>query len=125
MSEEELSVYLFKSPDCVPCEFILKSLRKIVESSALKAKIQVIDTHVNQELAERFNVRNVPHVLVAGAVILTAQQASGIISGSVNSWVYVKVPCPYMPEKRGLKPVLVQYPFLLLVKTGYHVRRNA
>ena len=86
MSEEELSVYLFKSPDCVPCEFILKSLRKIVESSALKAKIQVIDTHVNQELAERFNVRNVPHVLVAGAVILTAQQASGIISGSVNSF---------------------------------------
>lgn len=77
---EPIKIILFKGPHCAACKPVARHLKRIVETSQGGASITTIDTDENREIAGKYGVRNVPHVLYNDEVILTATQAASMFS---------------------------------------------
>ncbi len=77
---EPIKIILFKGPHCAACKPVARHLKRIVDTSQGGASITTIDTDDNPEIAGKYGVRNVPHVLYNDEVILTATQAASMFS---------------------------------------------
>jgi predicted hydrocarbon binding protein len=75
-----VSIILFKGPHCATCKPVERHLKRIVETSQGGATITTIDTEEHSQIASKYGVYGVPHVLYNDEIILTAQQASGMFS---------------------------------------------
>jgi thioredoxin 1 len=62
----------FWAPWCGPCRVVSSSLREIAATYKGRAKVVRVNTDLNQELASRYQVRNLPTVMVvAGGQVVT------------------------------------------------------
>lgn len=77
---EPIKIILFKGPHCATCKPVARHLKRIVETSQGGANLTTIDTDENREIALKYGVYNVPHVLFNDEVILTAKQAASMFS---------------------------------------------
>ncbi len=77
---EPIKIILFKGPHCATCKPVAKHLKRIVETSQGGATMTTIDTDENRDIALKYGVYNVPHVLFNDEVILTATQAASMFS---------------------------------------------
>ena len=77
---EPIKIILFKGPHCAACKPVARHLKRIVETSQGGASLTTIDTDENRDIANKYGVRNVPHVLFDDEVILTATQAASMFS---------------------------------------------
>ncbi len=75
-----VNIILFKGPHCATCKPVERHLKRIVETSQGSATMTVIDTDEHSNIASKYGVYQVPHVLYNDEVTLTAQQASGMLS---------------------------------------------
>lgn len=83
MSEDQqpVSILFFKGPHCAPCKVVEKHLMNIVKSSgAGTVKFTSIDTDQETELVDLYSVTNVPEVYFNETKVLTAYQASEMLS---------------------------------------------
>ncbi len=77
---EPVNIILFKGIECAPCKPVERHLKRIVETSQGGARLTTIVTDDHPEIASKYGVRNVPHVLYNNEVCLTATQAAGMFS---------------------------------------------
>ncbi|MFX0171179.1 MAG: V4R domain-containing protein [Candidatus Hodarchaeota archaeon] len=75
-----VNIILFKGPHCATCKPVERHLKRIVETSKGGATMKTIDTEEHSDIAIKYGVHGVPHVLYNDEIILTAQQASGMLS---------------------------------------------
>jgi predicted hydrocarbon binding protein len=75
-----VNIILFKGPHCATCKPVERHLKRIVETSKGGATMTTIDTEEHSHISIKYGVHGVPHVLYNDEVILTAQQASGMLS---------------------------------------------
>lgn len=79
IQDDVIQILYFKGKHCAPCKPVGKHLKRIVETSQGKALMTTIDTDEHSVMADRFGVKQVPHVLFNEEVVLTAGQASGMV----------------------------------------------
>ncbi|MFW9856331.1 MAG: V4R domain-containing protein [Candidatus Thorarchaeota archaeon] len=77
--DDAIQILYFKGEHCAPCKPVEKHLKRIVETSQGKALMTTIDTDEHAEIASRYGVKQVPHVLFNEEIVLTAGQASGMV----------------------------------------------
>lgn len=51
---------VFVNPDCAPCEQVKSRLGEVSARTSLDEPIVVIDTYLNPELGEKYNVKEQP-----------------------------------------------------------------
>lgn len=77
---EPVNIILFKGIECAPCKPVERHLKRIVETSQGGARLTTIVTDEHPDIASKYGVFNVPHVLYNNEVCLTAQQAASMFS---------------------------------------------
>lgn len=77
---EPVKIILFKGPHCATCIPVARHLKRIVDTSQGGATLTTIDTEENREIASKYGVFNVPHVLYNDEAILSATQAASMFS---------------------------------------------
>ncbi|MFX1285659.1 MAG: V4R domain-containing protein [Promethearchaeota archaeon] len=77
---EPIKIILFKGPHCAACKPVARHLKRIEDTSQGGASLTIIDTDENRDIASKYGVRNVPHVLYDDEVILSATQAASMFS---------------------------------------------
>ena len=87
MSEEisKVNIVLFKGANCAACHVVEPILRQIVASSKGSATLTIVDSDEEKELAQKYNITNIPVVYYNDELILSAKQCSELISGEFNS----------------------------------------
>ena len=87
MSEEiaKVSIVMFKGPHCAACHVVEPILRQIIASSKGSATLTLIDTDEEKELTQKYNISTIPVVYYNDELVLTAEQASELISGEFGS----------------------------------------
>lgn len=87
MSEEisKVNIVLFKGTHCAACKVVEPILRQIIASSKGSATLTLIDTDEEQELTQKYNISTIPVVYYNDELVLTAEQASELISGEFNT----------------------------------------
>ena len=87
MSEEisKVNIVLFKGAHCAACNVVEPILRQIIVSSKGSATLTLIDTDEEQELTQKYNISTIPVVYYNDELVLTAEQASELISGEFGS----------------------------------------
>ncbi len=87
MSEEisKVNIVLFKGTHCAACKVVEPILRQIIASSRGSATLTLIDTDEEQELTQKYNISTIPVVYYNDELVLTAEQASELISGEFNT----------------------------------------
>ena len=54
----------FWAPWCAPCKMIAPTLNEIAEEEADKITVAKVNVDQNQQLAQKYNIRNIPTLLV-------------------------------------------------------------
>ena len=87
MSDEisKVNIVLFKGAHCAACHVVEPILRQIIASSKGSATLTLIDTDEEQELTQKYNISTIPVVYYNDELVLTAEQASELISGEFGS----------------------------------------
>ncbi|MFX0016517.1 MAG: V4R domain-containing protein [Promethearchaeota archaeon] len=109
---EQIKIILFKGPHCAACHPVLRHLKRIVDTSQGGAALTIIDTDENREIATKYGVFNVPHVLYNDEVILTATQAASMFSSF--STEDTESPTMFSPDQYDL----FNYLFNKLIEAG-------
>ncbi len=77
---EAVNIILFKGPKCALCKPVERHLKRIVDTSQGGATMTTIDTAEHPEIAGKYTVKKVPHVLYNNEVALSATQAASMFS---------------------------------------------
>ena len=87
MSDEisKVNIVLFKGTHCAACHVVEPILRQIIASSKGSATLTLIDTDEEKELTQKYNINTIPVVYYNDELVLTAEQASELISGEFGA----------------------------------------
>lgn len=83
--EEGVSIVLFMGKDCAPCKIVKKHLDKIIQTAGEAVNFLMIDTEKHPALRDKYGIVNVPEVLIDNKTVLTASEASGLLSSSADA----------------------------------------
>ena len=81
----QVNIVMFKGADCALCEVVEPIIRQIVNSSKGSATLTLIDTSEEKELTLKYDIHEIPEVLYNDEVVLSAKEASELISGEFGN----------------------------------------
>jgi thioredoxin 2 len=75
------------APWCAPCRIVSPALERLARDLAGRIKLVKVNIDEAPRLAQRFNVRAVPTLLILRKGELAAQQAGGLLPPALRTWV--------------------------------------
>lgn len=75
------------APWCSPCRTISPALERVAREMAGHLKLVKVEVDTNPQLAERFQIKAVPTLLILDAGRVIARQAGAVPVGALRSWV--------------------------------------
>jgi len=76
----------FWAPWCGPCIALTPTIEALATEFAGQVKVVKVNSDENQDLAKRFNVRGIPHLL-----LLKSGQATAVIAGRTRTRISAEV----------------------------------
>ncbi|MHA2272639.1 MAG: V4R domain-containing protein [Candidatus Hodarchaeales archaeon] len=82
--DEAVSIVLFMGDDCAPCKVVKKHLDRIMQTAGKAGNVSflMVDTEKHTSLRDKFGIVNVPEVMIDNKTVLTASEASGLLSSA-------------------------------------------
>jgi thioredoxin 2 len=75
------------APWCAPCRIVSPALERLARDLAGRIKLVKVNIDEAPRLAQRFNVRAVPTLLILRQGELAAQQAGALLPPALQTWV--------------------------------------
>ena len=75
------------APWCAPCRIVSPALERLARDLAGRIKLVKVNIDEAPRLAQRFNVRAVPTLLILRKGEMAAQQVGGLLPPALRTWV--------------------------------------
>jgi thioredoxin 1 len=87
LSTGELVLVKFGAQWCGPCRMVDKELHKLAEQEDFPAKIIEVDVDSNPELARRYQVGGIPHMILVRSNEVIDTQVGYLSAAELEDWV--------------------------------------